>query len=374
MSPRPDRFTRMTPSGPSSLAELDRAGEGVRGLDRRDDALGPAHQPEGLHRLGVRDRLVLRPPDRRQVRVLRTDARVVEPGGDAVALDGLAVLVLHQVGLGALQHAFAAERDAGRVPTGLDAVTARFEAVQTDRLVVEERLEDAHRVRPATDARGDRVRQASDAVEHLLPRFFADHLVELADHLREGVRTGDGAQQVVRGLDVRHPVAEGVVDGVLQRAGTGLDRDDLGAEQAHPGDVERLALGVDGTHVHDAVHAEQGCGGRGGDTVLAGSGLGDQPGLAEAAGDERLPEHVVDLVRTGVVEVLALEDDPGTAGVLREPRHLGDDRGAAGVVAWRVSSSSRKDGSAHAVRNAVSSSSSARTSDSGTNRPPKSPK
>ena len=60
--------------------------------------------------------------------------------------------------------------------------------------------------------------------------------------------------------------------------------DDLGAEQPHAGDVERLPAGVLLAHVDDALEAEQGGGGRGGDAVLAGAGLGDHPRLAHLAG------------------------------------------------------------------------------------------
>jgi hypothetical protein len=41
--------------------------------------------------------------------------------------------------------------------------------------------------------------------------------------------------------------------------------------------------------------------------VLAGAGLGDDAALAHALGQQRLADGVVDLVRAGVVEVLALE-------------------------------------------------------------------
>jgi hypothetical protein len=41
----------------------------------------------------------------------------------------------------------------------------------------------------------------------------------------------------------------------------------------------------------------------------AGAGLGDDPRLAHALGQQRLADRVVDLVRAGVVEVLALEPD-----------------------------------------------------------------
>ena len=102
----------------------------------------------------------------------------------------------------------------------------------------------------------------------------------------------------------------------------GLDGHHLGAEQPHPGHVERLARGVDRTHVDDALQPEQRARGRGRHPVLAGTGLGDHPGLAHLLGEQRLAEHVVDLVRTGVVEVFSLQEDPGAAGVLAEPRGL----------------------------------------------------
>ena len=77
-----------------------------------------------------------------------------------------------------------------------------------------------------------------------------------------------------------------------------------------------LALDVLGAHVHDARQVEQRAGRGGRDAVLAGAGLGDDPGLAEAPGQQRLAERVVDLVGAGVGEVLALE-------VQAEPRDVG---------------------------------------------------
>ncbi len=109
--------------------------------------------------------------------------------------------------------------------------------------------------------------------------------------------------------------------------------DDLGAEDLHPGDVEGLALGVDPAHVDAALQAHEGGRGGRGDAVLAGAGLGDDPGLAHPLGEQRLGEDVVDLVRAGVVEVLALEDDARPTGVGGEARHLGDDARPAGVRA-----------------------------------------
>ena len=64
------------------------------------------------------------------------------------------------------------------------------------------------------------------------------------------------------------------------------------------------------------MQAEAGAGGGGGDAVLAGARLGDDALLAHAPGEQDLAHHVVDLVRAGVVELLALEIDFRAAEML----------------------------------------------------------
>ena len=94
-------------------------------------------------------------------------------------------------------------------------------------------------------------------------------------------------------------------------------------------DVERLALHVLGAHVDVALEAEQRAGRRRRDAVLAGAGLGDDAPLAHARGEQRLAERVVDLVRAGVRQILALQEDPRAAGgvaaaaALRRPASAG---------------------------------------------------
>ena len=44
--------------------------------------------------------------------------------------------------------------------------------------------------------------------------------------------------------------------------------------------------------------------------MLSGAGLSDQPGLAQPLGEKALAEDVVDLVGSGVGQILALEVDP----------------------------------------------------------------
>ena len=148
LSPRPDRFTRTVDPASAARSRLD-PGQRVGRLERRDDALGPAEELEGVDHLGVGDLLVAGPADGRQVGVLGPDTRVVEAGRDRLGLLDLPELVLHQVALHAVDDpgdppARPPRRPAGSTPTSSAAG-------------VDEPGEDADGVGAAADAGGDHV-------------------------------------------------------------------------------------------------------------------------------------------------------------------------------------------------------------------------
>ena len=118
----------------------------------------------------------------------------------------------------------------------------------------------------------------------------------------------------MRVLDVRDPVADRLARRLLQRARPELDRSHLGAEQRHPLEVRPLPPHVLAAHVDDAVEPEARADGRGRDPVLARAGLGDDPPLAQPQREQGLAERVVQLVRAGVEQVLALEVEPLARG------------------------------------------------------------
>ena len=264
--------------------------------------------------------------------MLRADARIVQAGRDGVRRQRLALVVLQQIGAHAVQHARRPRGERGRVAAGLRALATGFAADELDRRVGDEGVEDADGVRAAADAGDHGVGQPPRQGQHLLPGLHADDPLKVPHHHGERMRAADRADAVVGVLDRGDPVPERLVHRVLERAAARGDRDDLGAEHPHPGHVQRLPPGVLLPHVDHAVQAEQGAGGRGGHSVLPGTGLGDDPGLAHPPGQQGLAEHVVDLVRAGVRQVLALQQD-AAAGLGAEPGNLGHQRGPAGVVA-----------------------------------------
>ena len=64
----------------------------------------------------------------------------------------LAVVVHQQIGAVAVQHAGLAAGDRGRVLAALESVAGRFDAIDFDCAVVEERMKQAHGVGAAADA------------------------------------------------------------------------------------------------------------------------------------------------------------------------------------------------------------------------------
>ena len=70
--------------------------------------------------------------------------------------------------------------------------------------------------------------------------------------------------------------------------------------------------------------------------MLACAGLSDEAVLPHALSEQRLAEHVVDLVRTGVVEVFAFEEDPYAARVFCESWCFGQKRWTVGIVGQQV--------------------------------------
>ena len=103
------------------------------------------------------------------------------------------------------------------------------------------------------------------------------------------------------------------------------------AEQAHPENVELLALHVDFAHINDAFQAEKGGRGGGGHAVLAGAGLGHEAALSHFEREEALADDVVYLVAAGVVQVLALQQDPHTQ-LCGEVMAFGQGAGPAGII------------------------------------------
>ena len=216
---------------------------------------------------------------------------------------------------------------AGRV----QPLTGGLDADQLDAGVIDEVREHADGVGAPTHAGDDRVRQTPCQPQDLGAGLTGDDPVVLAHDRGEGVGAGGRAQKVVGVGEGGGPVAQRLVDGVLERAGAAVHRHHRGAHELHALHVGGLAHDVGGPHVDGAVQSQQGADHGGGRPVLAGTGLGDDALLAHPLGQQGLAQDLVALVSAAVDQVLALEQDAGVA-LQRQVAQLGDGCGAAQVT------------------------------------------
>src|SRR6266540_3322681 len=221
------------------------------------------------------------------------------------------------------------ESEGPAVLAGSVSTSAGLHADQPGPRGTDERREDAHGVAAAPHAGHDRVGITAFGIVELSLRLVTDHALEVADQGGERMRPGHRADHVMGLTHAPRPVPHGLVHRVLQRSAAGGDGHDLGPQELHPSDVRCLTDGVFLAHVHHAGKAEEGAGRGGGHAVHPGAGLRDDAALPQPPGQQHLAEGVVDLVRAGVVEVLALQVDavaqPGGQsrgeGQRRRPAH-----------------------------------------------------
>ena len=197
--------------------EVERARERVRALERGDDPLGLGEPVERGERLLVGARHVRGAAGVAERGVLGADARVVEAGRDRVRVGDLAVVVGEHRRAGAVEDGGAARAEA-RGAGGLDADEPHARRRRGSRRTSPIAFEP-----PPTHAI-DGLRQPALGGEHLLARLVADHALEVAHELGVRRRADAGADQVVRRLDVRDPVADRLARRLLQRPRAELDR------------------------------------------------------------------------------------------------------------------------------------------------------
>jgi hypothetical protein len=119
-------------------------------------------------------------------------------------------------------------------PVPLLTITTGFDTDQPNILLLDKVVERSDSVTSTSDTGDDGVRKLADLLGHLLLDLPSDDSLEITDDGGERVRTDGGSDTVVGRLQVGHPFAHGLVDGVLERLGAGSDGDDLERACKHP--------------------------------------------------------------------------------------------------------------------------------------------
>src|SRR5580692_271089 len=201
------RTADQNPRARVSTRVLARAENRVRRLDRGQDALAARALGERIERLLVRCALIARAAALFEIGMLRTHARVIEPGGYRMRLAYLAEGILQDQRVAALQYARRPERERCRVVAESRTSASRLDAQQLDFGIVDKRMEQADGIRAAAHASDRDVRQSAGERQHLRARLAADHRLQLAHEIRIGVRPDGGAETIKRAVRIGHPIA-----------------------------------------------------------------------------------------------------------------------------------------------------------------------
>src|SRR6185312_13644853 len=96
----------------------------------------------------------------------------------------LAVVILEQIAVGALENAGCSAGEARCVIAQAGAASAGFDADELHGCVFEKWMEDADCVAATADAGDDGIGQAAFGLENLFARLYADDAMEITDHHR----------------------------------------------------------------------------------------------------------------------------------------------------------------------------------------------
>ena len=148
---------------------------------------------------------------------------------------------------------------------------------------------------------------ATDFLLQLPFNLFADHALHACHQVRVGVRSHGAAHDIECVGRMTAPVAYSLTACVAQCHVACAYWVHLGSQHLHALHVGVLSLHIGSTHKHLALHVHQRTHRSCGHTVLSGTCLGYDASLTHLLGQQYLSDGVVDFVRTGVVQVLALQ-------------------------------------------------------------------
>ena len=187
LSPRPERQTSTVRARDAAAPSAARRRAHARSRAPAGCLRTRCSSRTRLERLVIAGGLVAHAPAGGEQRVLGTDAGIVEAGGHRVGLLDLAVLVLQQHGIGAVQHARAAVRQRRGVVARARAAAAGLDADDLDRLSSGTKAWKAPmELEPPPTQAMTASGSAPVALEHLRARLAADDRLQLAHQV--GIR------------------------------------------------------------------------------------------------------------------------------------------------------------------------------------------
>ena len=172
LSPRPERPSTINLSVRQVRRDAHHMRDRMRGFQGRNDAFQPAGELERIQGFLIRHRDIIHAARLLEPGMFRPDAGIIEAGRDRMRFQNLAVRILQQIGLGAVQHAGRAFGERGGVMGRFHPLARRLDAMNGDVGIVEERMEQPDGIGAAADAGDEHIGQPPFGLHHLRAGFL----------------------------------------------------------------------------------------------------------------------------------------------------------------------------------------------------------
>ena len=137
------------------------------------------------------------------------------------------------------------------------------------------------------------------------------------DNRRIRVRS-DSRSQNIEGFQITHPSSKGCIYCILEGFGACFHSVNSRPHHFHAEDIKALAFYILCTHVNIALHTKLSCSCRSCHTMLTCSSFSDDSGLAHTLSQKNLPQNIIELMGTQMIEIFPLQINLSSAQMLSQ--------------------------------------------------------
>ena len=289
----------------------------MRTFDGTDNSFGPGQVFKGFYRFIILNRNILRSSGFMQIRMFRADSRIIQPCRNGVYGINLALIILAEQRFHTVEYPHAPFSNGCRVIRSIYTFSGRFASNQLHVLVRNKMIEHAHGIASAAYTGQYGRRQPAFLFQNLLAGFLAYYRLKISDHHREWMWSHSRSNNIMCVIHTAYPFTHSFINRVLQHPGARSHGVYLSAKQFHAVYVQCLSLSIFLSHEYFTFQSQERRCRSGSHPMLPCTGFCNDTGLAHLFSQQALPQCIVNLMCSGVVQIFSLQIDFGSSQIFR---------------------------------------------------------
>ena len=243
-----------------------------------------------------------------QVCMHRSNTRIIQTGTDGKGFLNLSILCLHHKRTGTVNDSLCTTMHGCSRVIGINTMTSSLSQINLNPLIIDIMIDGACSIATATNTSDEVIRIIAANLLFQLPfQLLTDYALHLSHNIRIRMRSHRRTYDIECILRMTAPVADSLRACITQSHIARTDRIHLGTQHLHTLHIGMLALHIGSTHKDFTLHIHQGTDGGSCNTMLTSTGFCDDTGFTHLLCHQDLTDGIVNLVRTGMIQILALQ-------------------------------------------------------------------